>query len=111
MKESLRWGGSFAVVLALHAGAIGIALGWTSSEASYAPPPAAVMVEMAPLPAAPEAAPNEAPPGPELSEVLPDPEPPPPVEMPPPVMAEVKLPDPEPPRLLQHRKSQRDVTQ
>lgn len=97
MKESLRWGGSFAVVLTLHAGAIGIALGWTSSEASYAPPPAAVMVEMAPLPVAPEAAPNEAPPGPELSEVLPDPEPPPPVEMPPPVMAEVKLPDPEPP--------------
>ena len=97
MKEGLRWGGSFAVVLTLHAAAVGIALGWSHPEAPFAPPPAAVMVEMAPLPAAPEAAPNEAPPGPELSDVLPDPEPPPPVEMPPPVMAEVTLPDPEPP--------------
>ncbi|MBN9513022.1 MAG: energy transducer TonB [Alphaproteobacteria bacterium] len=97
MKESLRWGGSFVFVLALHAGAVGIALGWTHSEAPYAPPPAAVMIEMAPVPAAPEATPNEAPPGPELSEVIPEPEPPPPVEMPPPVMAEVTLPDPEPP--------------
>jgi protein TonB len=97
MREGLRWGCSFAVVLALHAGAVGIALGWSHPEAPFAPPSAAVMVEMAPLPAAPGVVPKEAPPGPDLSEVLPDPEPPPPVEMPPPVMAEVMLPDPEPP--------------
>ena len=97
MRESLRWIGSFAFVLALHAGAIRIALGWAHGEVPYSPPPAAVMLELAPLPAAPEAVPNEAPPGPELSEVIPEPEPPPPVEMPPPVMAEVTLPDPEPP--------------
>jgi periplasmic protein TonB len=96
-REFLRWAGSFAFVLALHAGAVGIALGWTHPEVPYSPPPAAVMIEMAPLPAAPEATPNEAPPGPELSEVIPEPEPPPPVEMPPPVKAEVTLPEPEPP--------------
>ena len=55
------------------------------------------MLELAPLPAAPEAVPNEAPPGPELSEVIPEPEQPPPVEIPPPVQAEVTLPEPEPP--------------
>ncbi len=97
MREALRWIGSFVFVLALHAGAIRIALGWVNGEVPYSPPPAAIMMELAPLPAAPEAAPNEAPPGPELSEVIPEPEPPPPVEMPPPVMAEVTLPDPEPP--------------
>lgn len=97
MRDGLRWLGSFVFVLGLHAGAIGIALGWTHTVVPYSPPPAAVMIEMAPLPAAPEATPNEAPPGPELSEVIPEPEPPPPVELKPPVMAEVTLPEPEPP--------------
>ena len=97
MREALRWIGSFAFVLALHAGAIRLALGWVNGEVPYSPPPAAIMMELAPLPAAPEAVPNEAPPGPELSEVIPEPEEPPPVEMPPPVLAEVTLPDPEPP--------------
>ena len=97
MREALRWIGSFAFVLALHAAAIRLALGWVNGEVPYSPPPAAIMMELAPLPAAPEAVPNEAPPGPELSEVIPEPEEPPPVEMPPPVLAEVTLPDPEPP--------------
>lgn len=97
MRESLRWGGSFILVLAVHAGAIRLALGWSHGDVPYSPPPAAVMMELAPLPEAPAATPNEAPPGPELSEVIPEPEPPPPVEMPPPVMAEVTLPEPEPP--------------
>jgi protein TonB len=96
-RDVLRWAGSFVVVLGLHAGAVGVALGWSQAEAPYAPPPAAVMLELAPLPAAPEATPNEAPPGPDLNEVIPEPEPPPPVEMPPPVVAEVTLPAPEPP--------------
>jgi protein TonB len=97
MRESIRWGGSFAVVLAVHAGAVGVALGWSEAAAPHSPAPAAVMVELAPLPVAPIATPNEAPPAPELSEVIPEPEPPPPVEMPPPVVAEVTLPEPEPP--------------
>lgn len=113
MREGARWVGSLVFVLALHAGAIGLALGWSRSEAPAAPPPAAVMVDMAPMPAAPEATPNDAPPAPELSEAVPDPEePPPPVDLkpmpieietalaPPPVvvpLAEVVLPEPEPP--------------
>jgi protein TonB len=97
MREAARWIGAFVFVLALHAGAIRIALGWVNSEVPYAPPPAAIMLELAPVPAAPEATPTEAPPGPELSEVIPEPEEPPPVEMPPPVLAEVTLPEPEPP--------------
>jgi protein TonB len=99
----MRWIGSFVAVLAIHGAVIGAALGWSQPDASYSPPPAAVMLELAPLPAAPEAAPGEAPPGPELSEVIPEPEPPPPVQMPPPVMAEVALPEPEPPPPLDLR--------
>jgi protein TonB len=101
MKESLRWGGSFAFVLGLHAGIVFLVLGWSHGDVPYSPPPAAVMLDLAPLPAAPEATPNDAPPGPELSEVVPEPEPPPPVEMPPPVVAEVTLPEPEPPPPLE----------
>ncbi len=97
MRESVRWGGSFAVVLAVHVGAVGVALGWSEAVAPPSPPAAVVIVELAPLPVAPVATPSEAPPGPELSEVIPEPEPPPPVEMPPPVVAEVTLPEPEPP--------------
>jgi protein TonB len=115
MRESLRWVGSFACVLALHAVAVLLIVGWSHGEVPYSPPPAAVMLELAPLPEAPAAPPNEAPPGPELSEVIPEPEPPPPVDIkpmkielpepeepppvkiPPLVLAEVILPEPEPP--------------
>ena len=112
MREWVRWGGSFVFVLGLHAGAVGLALGWSHDESPYAPPPAAVMLELAPLPAAPAATPTEAPPAPDLSEAVPDPYEPPPVDLkpmkievasaepPPPVvikLAEVVLPEPEPP--------------
>lgn len=115
MKESVRWTGSFVFVLALHAGAVAAALGWTHADAPYAPPPAAVMLELAPLAAAPETTANEAPPAPEFSDAVPEPqepppidlkpmkielaeaEPPPPVEIPPPDTVEVVLPEPEPP--------------
>jgi protein TonB len=112
MRDSLRWIGSFVFVLAVHAGAVGIALSWAHVEAPYAPPPAAVMLELAPLPAAPEATPTEAPPAPDLSEMVPEPQEPPPVDLkpmkievelaepPPPVeipRAEIVLPPPEPP--------------
>lgn len=112
MRDELRWAGSFLFVLAVHAGAVGLVLGWTHAEVPYSPPPAAVMLEMAPMPAAPETTPTEAPPAPELSEAVPDPEEPPPVDIkpveikvesaepPPPVeipLAEVVLPAPEPP--------------
>lgn len=112
MRDWVRWSGSFVFVAILHAGAVGLALGWTAVEVPYAPPPAAVMLEMAPLPAAPQTTPTEAPPAPDLSEAVPDPYEPPPVDLkpmkieipvaepPPPVeipLAEVVLPAPEPP--------------
>ncbi len=98
MKDSSRWAGSFVFVLGLHAGAVGLALGWTAGDVPYSPPPAAVMIELAPLPAAPQITPNDSPPGPEVNEVLPEPEPPPPIEFPPPpVVAEVAIPLDEPP--------------
>lgn len=116
MNDSARWTGSFALVLAAHAAAIGAALSWAEATAPHSPPPAAVMLELAPLPAAPEATPNDAPPAPDLREAVPEPdeppppvdlkpmtislpdaEPPPPVEIPPPQAAVIDLPPPEPP--------------
>lgn len=115
MREWLRWVGSFVLVLAAHAAAVGAALGWRAAEVPYSPPPAAVMLELAPLAAAPETTPNEAPPAPDLREAVPEPqepppvdlkpmkielaeaEPPPPVEITPPDKIEIVLPLPEPP--------------
>jgi len=112
MRDGIRWSGSFAFVLAAHATVVGLALSWNRLDAPYSPPLAAVMIEMAPLPAAPVATPAEALPAPDLSEAVPEPSEPPPVELkpmnievplaepPPPVvvpLAEVTLPPPDPP--------------
>jgi protein TonB len=111
MREGVRWAGSLALVLAIHAAAIGLALAWSQAEAPNVPP-AAVMLELAPLLAAPATTPAETPPPRELSEAVPEPQDPPPVDLkpmkievetaepPPPVqvpLAEVMLPPPEPP--------------
>jgi protein TonB len=92
MKEAARWTGSFVLVLAAHAAAIGAALSWAEPTAPYSPPPAAVMLELAPMPAAPESTPLDAPPAPDLREAIPEPEEPPPIDLKP--MA-IKLPDAE----------------
>jgi protein TonB len=115
MKDGARWTGSFALVLAAHAAAIGAALGWAEATAPYSPPPAAMMLELAPMPAAPETTPNDAPPAPDFREAIPEPEEPPPVdikpmtitlpdaelpppvEIPPPEAVVINLPPPEPP--------------
>jgi protein TonB len=115
MREGVRRVGSFVLVLAAHAAAVGAALGWRAAEPPYSPPPAAVMLELAPLPAAPETPQIDAPPAPELREAVPEPqepppvdlkpmkielaeaEPPPPVEITPPDKIEIVLPQPEPP--------------
>lgn len=97
MKEWLRWAGCFVLALAAHAAAVGAALGWHAAEAPYSPPPEAVMVELAPVAAAPETTPNEAPPAPDLRDAVPEPEDPPPVEIVPPDQVAIVLPLPEPP--------------
>lgn len=83
-SQLFRWSGSFVVSVAAHVGAVAMTLDWAASrQARDADNPAAVMLELAPLAVAPEPVSIEAPPGPDLSEVIPEPEPPPPVEIPP----------------------------
>jgi protein TonB len=89
-----RWGASFLVVLGVHAGAAVGLLSLRKPIEPSEPPPAAVMMELAPLPAAPAVEPVETP-----RETVPEPqpvEPPPPEPVPEPV-AEPEPPPPEPP--------------
>jgi protein TonB len=111
-----RWVAAFLVVAALHGGVALVALNWRRPVELPGEPPAAVMVDLAPLPTSPnvEEILNELP-LPEPAQVeLPDPvselelelPEPPPVELPPevselaldlPEPAEVVLPEPPPP--------------
>lgn len=91
--ETARWGGSLAMVLALHAAAVAGALAWESHAPAAAPPPAAIMIELAPMPTAPQTTPTEKPPA-EKQEIVEKPQPKKPDPLPkPPVVkkAEVAL--------------------
>ncbi|ENO83885.1 hypothetical protein, partial [Thauera linaloolentis] len=63
-RAGLRWAGSLGIVLLAHAALIAAALRWHAPREAEPPPqPAsAVMVELAPLPAAPPAPPTALPP-------------------------------------------------
>jgi protein TonB len=92
--SALRWGACFLVVLGVHAGAAVGLLSLHKPIESSEPPPAAVMMELAPLPAAPAVEPVETP-----QETVPEPQPvesPPPEPVPEPVV-ESEPPPPEPP--------------
>jgi len=101
--EWIGWGASFAVVLGLH-GAIGLAaLGWQVTAEPYTPPPAAVMIDLAPVVTAPATTPTEIPPGPQQVQAAPpppepEPEPEPPKMEPTPSVEKpaVALPPPKP---------------
>jgi len=91
MVESAGWAGCGVLVLAVH----GAALGYMLSEPPIvaADEPAAIMIELAELPVAPEAEPSEAPPGPQMMEAPEEVE----EEVPPDPLAEVEdTPPPEP---------------
>jgi periplasmic protein TonB len=61
----VRWGACFALIVGLHLGAAWIALHrMPKDEPAPAPPLAAVMIDLAPLPVAPPMPPSEIPPGP-----------------------------------------------
>lgn len=104
-----RWTGAAVVTVALHTGAVAAGLLAWESIVPPTPPPAAIMLELAPLPAAPtapvtqaaqEPPPPAAPPAP-MVEPEPLPEPPipiPPIDPVPPSMREpeVVLPKPAP---------------
>lgn len=103
--ELTLWGGSFGVVIGLHGAVVAGALAWANTPPPAAPPPAAALVlELAPLPAAPTLTPTEIPPGPEQVQASPPPPPEPEpepepekIEEPPPVeRAAVALPPPKP---------------
>lgn len=112
-----RWGVAVATILLLHAGAaLGAMIRWESTEPP-APPPAAIMLELAPLPVAPPApqtmAPQEPPPAPEpetgpervvdFSQVLP-PLPELPLTPPDIPVPEVELPKPQPEKKVEQPK-------
>ncbi|WP_407351542.1 energy transducer TonB [Luteimonas sp. R10] len=64
-RPGLRWGASVGVVLAAHVAVVGTTLWWRAYDPPVPLPEStrAVMVELAPQPAAPPAPPTELPPG------------------------------------------------
>lgn len=66
--SALRWTAAVAIVTAAHGGAIWMTLGWKSPAEAAGEPPAAVMIELAPLAVSPEAPPQDVAPGPEMTE-------------------------------------------
>jgi protein TonB len=69
--DVLRWGVSLAVVLALHIAGTILLTAWEIPVDPVEPPPAAVMIELAPLPAAPAEPITDIAPGPEQTEAQP----------------------------------------
>ncbi len=102
---ALRWVTAGLAVVGLHAGGAWLALNWRHAAEEPGDPPAAIMMELAPLAVAPEAPQRDIAPGPEMveAEAQPEPEPEKPVEeevepeperLPePPVETEVKPPE------------------
>jgi protein TonB len=102
--EGLRWGICFALALGFHAGGAAALLAHWSEDSDLLANAPVVMIELAPLPVAPDITPSEAPPDKVLSkEAEPEPEPPKPlektVELPPEPQAEplqTVMPPPKP---------------
>jgi protein TonB len=88
----LRWTVAGLMVVGLHVGGIVLALNWPQPTEAPGDPPAAIMMELAPLAVAPEVPQQDIAPGPQMveAEEQPEPEPEKPVE------EEIK-PEPEPP--------------
>ena len=83
LPSLLRWTLAIAVVVGAHGVAGWMLVTWQRAEAAMGAPPAALMIELAPLPVAPEAPPQEVAPGPEMVEAQPEPQPQPVLEKPP----------------------------
>jgi protein TonB len=100
--SALRWSAAGLAVIALHAGGIWLALHWPAKAEAPGDPPAAIMMELAPLAVAPEAPQQDIAPGPQMVEAEEQVEPEKPVEEevepePPPtpeVESEIKPPEP-----------------
>ena len=111
--ESWRWGICFALALCFHfAGAMALVAKWNESSDLAANAPV-IMIDLAPVAAAPEVVPNDMPPdqvAARQEEPEPEPEPPKPtekVDLPPPeAKAEVALPPP-PPKVVEKPKEKK----
>lgn len=107
--QAVRWGAAGAVAVAAHFGGAWVAMNWASHPAPQGEPPAAVMIELAPLPVAANNAPEmDMAPGPQQAEAkeleqpveskVAENEPPPPEPEPEPVPEpEIKVPEIEKP--------------
>jgi protein TonB len=103
--ETLRWGACFALALSFHAaGAAALLARWSEDSDLVANAPL-IMIELAPLPVAPDIKPTELPPGPQQTEAQPAPEPAKPVEktveLPPAPQAEALLAVTPPPKPIE----------
>lgn len=88
---ALRWTAAGLAVVAVHAGGIWLALHWPAQAETPGDPPAAIMMELAPLAVAPEVPQQDIAPGPQMEEAEEEqPEPEKPVE---------EKPDPTPPEM------------
>jgi periplasmic protein TonB len=72
---TLRWSTAAIAAAAIHFTAAWAALNWRKAETTPDAPPAAVMIDLAPLAVAPPAPPQEVAPGPEMTETQPIPMP------------------------------------
>lgn len=110
--ETLRWGASFALALGFHAAGAVVLLAHWSGDADLVANAPVVMIELAPLPVAPDITPSELPPDTVLSkkaEAEPEPEKPPEktVELPVEPRAELQMtPSPKPPQKKAEKKPQ-----
>lgn len=93
----LRWGGAALVVVALHAGGGWLAIHWRKAVPESDGLPPAILLDLAPVAAAPEGELTELPVGPPMTEAAPEPTPDmpvPPVETPPEIVPPTPLPVP-----------------
>jgi len=77
---ALRWVTAGLAVVGLHAGGVWLALNWPQPVEAMGGPPAAIMMELAPLAVAPEVPQQDIEPGPQMVEADDQPEPEKPVE-------------------------------
>lgn len=102
-----RWGLCFALVVCAHAGgALALLANWNSDDLLANPP--AIVIDLAPVAAAPEMVQTDIPVGPQQVESEPEPEPEPekPVEPPPPE-TKVQLEPPKPPEKPKEEKKEK----
>jgi len=106
-RESLRWGTCFALALCFHAaGAATLLARWNESSDLVANA-LVIIIDLAPVPVAPDVTPNELPPGPQQTQAQPEPRPEKPIEkieLQPEPQAEALLPVTPPPKPVEKTK-------